>query len=150
MPDNLSFSQNIETLFSDLHNFVKTDSVIGEPVNVGDKTLVPLMSVTLGYGSTGMGKMPNNNTNISTGLGLGARISTNAVMVIEKDGVSMLPVSEKSTMGQLMDKIPQALSSMGQNMMQQGMGMGQNTQGQQQQNQTQTSKSNQQSQEQSK
>lgn len=141
MSDTTNFSQNLGTLFSDLHNFVDTDSVLGKPLSVGDKTLVPVMSVTLGYGNTGMStKMQAvNSTNASNGVGLGARVSTSSVIVIDKDNVSMLPVNEKSTMGQMMDKIPQALSTLGQNMMQPGMNQ---SQGQgQQQSQSQSSQS---------
>lgn len=139
MSDTTNFSQNLGTLFSDLHNFVDTDSVLGKPLSVGDKTLVPVMSVTLGYGNTGMStKMQAvNSTNASNGVGLGARVSTSSVIVIDKDNVSMLPVNEKSTMGQMMDKIPQALSTLGQNMMQPGMNQSQG-QGQQQSSQSST------------
>ncbi|WP_097028104.1 GerW family sporulation protein [Clostridium peptidivorans] len=142
MSDNTTFSQNLGTLFTDLHNFVDTDSVLGKPLSVGDKTLVPVMSVTLGYGNTGMStKMQAvNSTNASSGVGLGARISTSSVIVIDKDNVSMLPVNEKNTMGQMMDKLPQTLSSLGQNMMQPGMNQNQGQQ-QQQQNQSQSSQS---------
>lgn len=137
MNENANFTQNMDTLFSDLQNFVKTDSVIGSPVTVGDKTLVPVMSVALGYGSTGMAKrQQSDNTNASNGVGLGAKISTSAVVVIDKDSVSMLPVNGKNNMGQLMDKLPQALTSLGQNMMSQGANQGQQqNQMQNQQNQ---------------
>ncbi|KGK88304.1 MULTISPECIES: GerW family sporulation protein [unclassified Clostridium] len=145
MNDTTNFSQNLGTLFSDLHNFVDTDSVLGKPLSVGDKTLVPVMSVTLGYGNTGMStKMQAvNSTNASNGVGLGARVSTSSVIVIDKDNVSMLPVNEKSTMGQMMDKIPQALSTLGQNMMQPGMNQSQGqSQSQSSQNSTQNKQQN--------
>lgn len=145
MNDTTNFSQNLGTLFSDLHNFVDTDSVLGKPLSVGDKTLVPVMSVTLGYGNTGMStKMQAvNSTNASNGVGLGARVSTSSVIVIDKDNVSMLSVNEKSTMGQMMDKIPQALSTLGQNMMQPGMNQSQGqSQSQSSQNSTQNKQQN--------
>lgn len=129
MHENTSLSQNLDTLFSDLHNLVKSDTVLGNPVSVGDKTLVPVMAVTLGYGTTGMGtKMGNNSNASSNGIGLGARVSTSAVMVIDKDSVTMHSVTEKGNMATMMEKIPQALAGMGQSM----TGMGQGQQGQQQ------------------
>ncbi|MBE6068488.1 MAG: sporulation protein [Clostridium lundense] len=131
MSDTTNFSQNLDTLFTDLHNFVDTDSVLGKPLAVGDKTLVPVMSVTLGYGDTGMAtKMQKTNTaNATSGVGLGAKISTSAVVVVDKDGVSMLPINEKSNLGQMMDKIPQALSTLGQNVMQPSTNQQQQSQG---------------------
>jgi uncharacterized spore protein YtfJ len=114
MHEHTEFTHNIDTLFSDLQNFTKTESVLGNPLAVGDKTLVPVLSVTLGYGSAGMGtKIDQPETkNASNGIGLGAKITTSAVVVVEKDCVSMLPVSEKSNTNQLMDKIPQAIASL--------------------------------------
>jgi uncharacterized spore protein YtfJ len=139
MSANSSFSQNIDTLFTDLHNLVKTDTVVGSPVAVGDKTIIPLMTVTLGYGSTGMGNAQNSNANANSnaagGVGLGARVSTNAIVVIDKDTVMLHPTSEKNNMAQLMEKVPEAIATMGQNITQKTMEQTQNqtqTQGEQQ------------------
>ncbi|GIM27619.1 hypothetical protein CPJCM30710_02850 [Clostridium polyendosporum] len=103
------------------------------------------MSVTVGYG---------NAADSPGGLGLGAKISTNAVVVIDKESVSMLPVNEKSSnldINQLLDKVPQTIANIGQSMNQQGMqGQGGQQQGQMQnmmqgimQNQQQNQKNNQ-------
>lgn len=137
MQDTSSFNSNMDTLFSDLQNFVKTGSVLGSPMKVEDKTIVPLMSVTMGYGSTGMGaktSMGNSGANTSSGgVGLGARVSTSGIIVVEKDKVQILPTNGNSNMSQLVDKIPEALSNLGQSMMgQNAMGQGQQQQGQSQ------------------
>ena len=127
MHDNTSFTNNVDTLFSDLQNLTKTETVLGSPVTVEDKTLVPVMSVTLGYGSTGMGSKSQigGSTNTSSGgHGLGARVSTSGVIVMDKSTVQFLSTTENNTMGQLMGKLPQALSNIGQNMMG-GAGAGQ-------------------------
>jgi uncharacterized spore protein YtfJ len=128
MSENTPFTQNMDTIFTDLHNFVKNDSVLGAPVVVGDKTLVPVISVTLGYGNPGMAK--SNTPNSMSGMG--ARISTNAVVVIDKSSTTMLTVGEKGNMSQMIDKIPQAISSLGQSMQGQQSQNGQGQQGGQQ------------------
>lgn len=127
MSENTPFTQSMDTIFTDIHNFTKTDSVLGAPVVVGDKTLVPVISVTLGYGTPGMSK--NNTSNAS---GMGARISTNAVVVIDKNSTTMLSVGEKGNMSQMIDKIPQAISSIGQSMQGQQPQSDQQSQGGQQ------------------
>ncbi|MGE5329298.1 MAG: GerW family sporulation protein [Deltaproteobacteria bacterium] len=118
MDQNLSFTQNLDALFTNLEDFTKKESVLGSPVVFGDKTLIPVVSVTLGYGS-GLTPSTNqqNGTNINSGggLGLGARISTEAVVVIDQNNVNMLQVNQKSNLGSMMDKIPQAIASMNQN-----------------------------------
>lgn len=137
MNENTSFTNNMNTLFTDLHDFVSTDTVLGNPLSVGNKTLVPVMSVTMGYGSTGMSTKlqnsgSNNANNATSGVGLGARVTTSAVVVIENDSVSMLPVNEKSNMEQLMNKLPEAVSSLGQSLSGGGMMSQGNNQGSQQ------------------
>lgn len=133
MNENTSFSNNVDTLFSDLQTLTKTDTVMGTPITVEDKTLIPLMSVTLGYGSTGMGtkaQMGGSMSSETGGHGLGAKVSASGVIIIEKDkdSIQYLSTSENGAMSQMMSKIPQALSNIGQNM----MGVG--SQGQQQGN----------------
>ena len=133
-----TLTQNVDMLFSNLENFTQSEGVIGKPVIQGDKTFLPVVSVTLGYGSgNSANKGQQNNTNQAGGamginmaggaLGLGAKLTTEAVIVIDKDNVSLIQLNAAAgTASQLIDKIPQMLSGM-------GMGMGQNKQGQAQQ-----------------
>lgn len=136
MHQNSSFSNNMDTLFSDLKNLTGTKTVLGDPLSVGNKTLVPVMSVTVGYGSAAGLNKQSDAADSPMGLGLGAKISTNAVVIIDNESVSMLPVNEKGSnldMSQLMDKIPQTLANIGQSLKQQGMqGQGGQQQGQMQ------------------
>jgi uncharacterized spore protein YtfJ len=142
MQDNTSFTQNVDTLFSDLQNLTKTDTVLGTPITVENKTIVPLMSVTLGYGSTGMGarkQMGGSFNSSSDGHGLGAKISTSGVLIIDKENVQLLSTNESSAVNQMMSKIPQALAGMGQS----SSGGGNQGQGQQQGSSSQSQQSSQ-------
>ena len=110
--NNTNFDQNLDTLFNEVQDFAKQNSVMGSPLTVENKTLVPIISVTLGYGS-GTSSMKTGGTSTTTpGLGLGARISTDAVVVIDQNNVSMLPIAQKTNAGQLMDKLPQMINSL--------------------------------------
>lgn len=137
--ENTNLNQNVDTLFSNLEDFTQNQGLIGKPITHENKTFMPIVSVTLGYGSgntaskaqpvasSGSGKMSGG------ALGLGAKLCTDAVLMIDKtkDDVSMIPVNSAST-SQLMDKIPQMVSSMGQGV------QGQQNQQQGQQNQQQS------------
>jgi uncharacterized spore protein YtfJ len=144
MDQNQAFTQNVDALFTNLENFTKKESVLGSPVTYGDKTLIPVMSIMLGYGSgtssnsanqqnTMMNANNNANANAGVGLGLGARITTDAVVVIDKDNVSMLSISGKNNLSSMMDKIPEAILNMNKNNQQTNQQMNQ------QANQTQNS-----------
>ncbi len=136
MEVNSSLNQNIDTLFSNIETFTQNEGTLGKPVSFGEKTLIPIISVTIGYGGGNTsGKMSQGTTGTNQGtsnagmdaLGLGARISTDAVAVVDGANVTVLPVSPTaSNINQLINQIPQM------------MGKGQNNQSQsQQQNQQQ-------------
>ena len=137
MEVNSSLTQNIDTLFSNIETFTQSEGTLGKPVTQGEKTLIPIISVTIGYGGGNTsGKMSQGTTGTTQGtsnagmdaLGLGARISTDALAVVDGNNVSVIPVSAAgSNMNQLISQIPQM------------MGKGQGSQSQnQQQNQQQS------------
>lgn len=149
--ENTNLNQNVNTLFTNLEDFTQNQGLIGKPITHENKTFMPIVSVTLGYGSGNTAskaqQMPTSASGKMAGgaLGLGAKLSTDAILVIDKENVSMIPVNTSSTAmnaSQLMDKIPQMVSSMGQGQQgQQGQqaqqGQGQQTQAKQNQSQTQ-------------
>lgn len=136
--DQFNLAENVDTLFHSLENFTQKEGLIGKAVSQGEKTFMPIVSVTVGYGG-GNASMGKNATQPSgfgsasasngTGaLGLGAKLNTEAVIVIDNQNVSMLPMSGAGT-GQIIDKLPQILSGItqkGQNQ-QPGQSSGQNT-----------------------
>jgi uncharacterized spore protein YtfJ len=129
MEVNSSINQNVSTLFSNLEDFTQKEGVLGKSVSYGDKTFIPVISVSLGYGGGNTSnKNQQNNTSAanqgtntgSTGmgvdaLGLGARLSADAVILIDKDNVSMMTVGTASNMSQMINKLPQMFTGMNQN-----------------------------------
>lgn len=144
MEQSTNLNQNIDSLFSNLETFTQNEGLIGKPVTQGDKTFLPVVSLTLGYGSGNSASKPQGSSSAGQGissmigasnmaggaLGLGAKLCTDAVIVIDKGNVSMMPLNATANAGQLMDKIPQILSGMKPSNPQQSQQM--NQQGQQQ------------------
>ncbi len=133
MDQNTSLTQNVDALFSNLEGFTQNEGLIGKPVTHGDKTFIPVVSVTIGYGTgntaskaqsngsssasspsplPGMSPMSGTGNMSGGALGLGAKLCTDAIILIDKDNVSMMPLNATANAGQLMDKIPQILSGM--------------------------------------
>ncbi len=116
--DQASWNENVDVLFHSLENFAQNEGVIGKPVTQGDKTFLPVISVTVGYGG-GNAKMGRNQQaspgmgGNSGALGLGAKLCTDAVILINSQDVTLLPVGSNASM--LADKIPQIISGMNQN-----------------------------------
>ncbi len=119
--DQTNLSGNVDTLFKSLENFTQTEGIIGKPVTQGDKTFLPVVSITVGYGGgnasmkgqTSSSSSSESGTNSGTGaLGLGAKLCTDAVIVLDGQNVFMLPVNSSAAGGTLVDKIPQIISGM--------------------------------------
>lgn len=149
--DQLNLTNNVDTLFKSLEDFTQKEGVIGKPVTQGDKTFLPVVSITMGYGggNANMKGQGGNTSGLSAGMssatgtgamGLGAKLCTDAVIVIDGQNVSLLPMNTAGAATSLLDKIPQIISGM-----KQGQDQGQNqaqNQGQDQ-NQTQNQAQNQ-------
>ncbi len=121
--DQLNLTENVDTLFKSLEDFTQKEGVIGKPVTQGDKTFLPVVSITLGYGSgnANMKGQQGNTPGMSAGmpsasgtgaLGLGAKLCTDAVIVINGQDVSVLPMNAAGGATSLMDKIPQIILGM--------------------------------------
>lgn len=142
MEVNSSLNQNIDTLFSNIETFTQNEGLLGKPVSQGEKTLIPIISVTIGYGGGNTsGRMSGGTSSAAQGtsnagmdaLGLGARISTDALAVVDGQNVSVIPVNANpGNMSQLINQIPQM---MGKNQNNQSQGQQQNQQKNQQQTQ---------------
>jgi len=120
--EHLSLVENVDNLFRSLEDFTQKEGVIGKPVTQNQKTFLPIVSVTVGYGGgnaamtkgqTGTATMgtPASDSGGTGALGMGAKLSTEAIIVIDDQNqdVSVLPMSTAGA-GQIMDKIPQILT----------------------------------------
>jgi uncharacterized spore protein YtfJ len=114
--DQMNLTDNIDTLFHSLENFTQKEGVIGKPVTQNEKTFMPVVSITVGYGggNVAMGKANSAAAGTDSGsgaLGLGAKLCTEAVLIIDNaQNVSILPMN--ATGSQIIDKIPQIISGM--------------------------------------
>ncbi len=102
----------LNTLFERLEKILRTDTVIGEPLQVGCITLIPLITVSLGVGGReGSGKTNKHNSDCDYG-GAGCKISPIAILVIKNEEVSVLPLTEKGSIEKIVEIIPEIISTM--------------------------------------
>jgi uncharacterized spore protein YtfJ len=106
-------NESLETLFSHLEKFLKTETVVGEPIVVGETTLIPIITVSFGCGGGGGGgKDEKGNDGMGTGVGVGAKISPDAVIVIKEDSVTLLPVKSRTNLENLVSMVPDIVKKM--------------------------------------
>jgi uncharacterized spore protein YtfJ len=106
MVDN-NLKEDLEMVFGKLENFLKTKTVVGEPIKVGEATLVPFITVSFGCGGgNGTGKDDKNMEGGGSGLGACAKVVPNAVLVIKGDDIKMLPIKNRGGLENLMKMVP--------------------------------------------
>ncbi len=95
----------IDSMYTRLENFLKTETVIGEPLIINDSIkLVPIITASFGMG----GGYSEGNKN---GGGFGCKISPEAILVIKDENVEILPVKKKnSSLDKLFENVPDLLS----------------------------------------
>jgi len=96
----------LESMYDKLDHFLKTETVIGETIEVGEIKLIPIITASFGLGG-GIGEEENKAG--GGGGGLGCKISPDAILVIRGAEVEMLPVKNKSSLDKLIEKVPELI-----------------------------------------
>jgi uncharacterized spore protein YtfJ len=107
MPDNFDLNETINNVFARLQEFIKTETVVGEPVQVGDVTIIPFVNVSFGVGTGGgTGKDREANQGSGGGAGSGGKISPTAVLVIKGDNAELLSIDKSTSLERLAFMVP--------------------------------------------
>lgn len=100
----------INSLFEKLEKFIRTETVIGEQIQIGNITLIPIVTVSFGIGGGG-GTGKEGDIDGSGGAGgTGAKIQPNAMLVIKDGEVSALPLGTKGSFDKLFEMMPEIIS----------------------------------------
>lgn len=96
----------IKTTLNQIEKVLSNKTVVGEPITVGDTTLIPLLSVGFGFGAGGSGKGDAVKQGGGTGGGGGMRPV--AIIVVNKEGVRIEPIksSVAAAIEKLGEKVP--------------------------------------------
>lgn len=81
----------ITGIVGELKQIANAESIIGEAVTVGDKTVVPIVKVTVGFGAGGGEGERDKTGGFGAGGGGGCIVEPAAFIIMDKDGVSLLP-----------------------------------------------------------
>ncbi len=102
-------TESLETILGKLETITKTETVVGEPTEIGGVIIVPLIEVAIGAGAGG-GGVTEKNAQKGGGGGLGAKISPSAVLVINKGDVQLVNIKNKDSLNKLIDMVPAILN----------------------------------------
>ena len=95
----------LKGVVGELKDVARSETIIGEPVTVGDKTVIPIVKISFGFGAGGGQGDDQKRTGFGGGGGGGARIEPAAFIIMDESGVRLLPVG-KGKWDTIIDAIP--------------------------------------------
>ena len=101
MADN-SFNSVMTSLLKGVDSVLSTKTVVGEPINVGDTILLPLVDVSFGLGA-GAG---NQDKKAKGGGGVGGKMSPSAILVIQNGKTKLVNIKQQDSVTKILDMVP--------------------------------------------
>lgn len=107
----------VQSMLDELAKMASTKTIVGDPMKVEDKTVVPVVRVSVGFGvggGEGTGDMPaskegksGKGSGYGQGGGGGIKIDPVAFITIQDGKVTLLPVTRKGAkLDKLVDAVP--------------------------------------------
>ena len=97
-----NFDQTAAALFKGMEEFITTKTVVGEPVNVGDATLIPLVDVSFGMMASNKAETSKRNG----GGGMGGKISPSAVLILQNGSTRLVSLKNQDGVSKVIDMMP--------------------------------------------
>ncbi|MDD4371022.1 MAG: GerW family sporulation protein [Anaerostipes sp.] len=99
------FNETVGSLFDGMEGFLTSKTVVGEPIQIKDTIILPLVDVTFGMGA---GTLDADKKNKSGG-GIGGKLTPSAVLVIRNGSTKLVNVKNQETITKLLDMVPDVI-----------------------------------------
>ncbi|MEW5923647.1 MAG: spore germination protein GerW family protein [Candidatus Zixiibacteriota bacterium] len=84
-------SEILKDIVGELKDIASSQTVVGEPITVGDKTVIPVVKISVGFGAGGgQGESPDKGGGFGGGGGGGAKIEPSAFIIMDGDRIQLL------------------------------------------------------------
>lgn len=91
MADENRVSQILKDIVGELKDIASSQTIVGEPITVADKTVIPVVKISVGFGAGGgQGERPEKGAGFGGGGGGAAKIEPAAFIIMDKEKISML------------------------------------------------------------
>lgn len=103
----MNINENVNVLFEKFESFIKSQTIIGQEIKVGDVTIIPMASISFGLGAGGgTGKDANGQGGDGGGSGMFAKATPTALLVINNGDVNLVPIRKGSSFEGLLESVP--------------------------------------------
>ncbi|MGN0954061.1 GerW family sporulation protein [Dialister sp.] len=93
-------------IFEDFKKMITTESVVGEPIYLGDATIVPFVDISFGFGSGAHG------SSAAGGAG-GGKVTPTAVLILKGERVELFSIKNaaaNNTIDKVINMVPEVIS----------------------------------------
>ena len=109
-------SQNLPNMLQDtiskIREMMSVNDVVGEPIVVGDVTIVPISKVSVGFGGGGADNAKAANKDaFGGGMGGGVKVQPICFLIVKDGNVRMMPVPvpANTTADRILEMVPDTL-----------------------------------------
>ena len=97
-----NFNEVVNSMMQGMKSFLSSKTVVGEPTQAGDTTIIPLVDVTFGVGA---GASSQEKKSGGAG-GMTGKMSPSAVLVIKNGQVRLVNIKNQDTVTKIIDMVP--------------------------------------------
>lgn len=102
----------LQTIVSELRQMARSESIVGTPVTIGERTVVPITKLSFGFGAGGAeGTRADKGSGFGGGGGGGAMIEPVAFLIMDKDRVQLLTTHKHGVVEAVLEAAPDLISS---------------------------------------
>ena len=109
----------LESIIERIKGIAQGQLTVGDPVKQGEKTILPINTISFGLGGYGGDTWGKGSSELSQtdaeanlgfgGVGGGVRVETQGFLVMNGDDVQILPVPNRSALSGLFDRLPEMM-----------------------------------------
>lgn len=110
MPNNLT--EVLQVIVGELKTMARLETVIGQPVVAGERTIIPITKISVGFGAGGgEDSRAEKGPRFGGGGGGGAVIEPIGFLVLDRDKVSILTARDRTAFDKVIDAAPDVLAA---------------------------------------
>ncbi len=95
-------------VFEDFKNMLRTETVVGQPIYIGDATIVPFVDISFGFGTGNRG-----GSGEASGEAGGGKMSPTAVLIMKGERVELFSIKSatpNTTVDRVLNMVPEVVS----------------------------------------
>lgn len=110
MPNNLM--EVLQVIVGELKQMARSETVIGQPVVTGDRTIIPVTRISVGFGAGGgEDERPDKGPRFGGGGGGGVVIEPVGFLILDREKVSILTAQDRTAFDKIIEAAPDVLAA---------------------------------------